>query len=339
MEMSRRIAWVDIVKFVCIICVMATHFSFNNHELRMIYYPFFLVLFYFCSGYCYRRKGSFKEHFVSKVKQLLIPWFVFSYGNIILSEIMSFKEHEGFLTELWKNALQVRGYGDRLWFLSSLFVAYLAFYFVEKRIKDSSSLKRCLIIFSILYVCRELYVFYYDGSVFFWGRPDLPWRLDYLPNMLLYMLFGYAFRHYYENSFDKYNSLRLRICLTLVYLVAINYSFSTDYVFTNVINIGFDYVKHLLGSIMVVAWCKTVKTNVYLSFVGQNTLTYFCIHNKFVTLFEVLMFAVVPGLESVLLNNVFLGAAGCIVGALIISVVLIIPTKVLIRFFPKLIGR
>lgn len=337
--MSKRIAWVDIVRYVCIICVMATHFSFNNHELRVIYYPFFLVLFYFCSGYCYRRKAGFKEHFVSKVKQLLIPWLVFSYGNILLSGIMSFKEHEGFATELWKNALQIRGYGDKLWFLSSLFVAYLAFYFVEKRINNKNALWKYLGLLSVLYACRELYVFYYDGSAFFWGRPDLPWRLDYLPNMLLYMLFGYAFRHYFEDSFDKYNTLVLRVLLTVIYLALINYSFSTDAVFTNILNICFDYVKHLLGSAVVIAWCKKIKINRYLSFVGQNTLTYFCIHNKFVTLLELVVFAVLPGLETLLINNVLAGALGCIIGSLFISVLLIIPTKLFIRFCPKLIGR
>lgn len=337
--MNKRIEWIDIVKYVCIICVMTTHFSFHNGIVRDIYNPFFLVLFFFCSGYCYRRKGSFKEHFINKVKQLFIPWFVFSNLNILLSAVLSFKEHSNVMVELLRNLLQIRGYGDILWFLSSLFIAYIAFYFVEKRMTDKKTTIKYLIIFSVLYFVRELYVVYYDGSIFFWNRPDFPWRLDYLPNMLLYMTFGYAFRLYYEKKLDRINTLWLRIIATVVYVILSKIFIETGSLPREIIYIAIDYLKHFLGSVVVIAWCKTFKSNRYISFVGQNTLSYFCIHNKAITFFEVIIFALFPKLESLLMNNLYLGAIGAVAGSLLMSVILIIPVKLLIRYCPKLIGK
>lgn len=337
--MNKRIEWIDIVKFVCMICVMATHFSFNNHELRTLYYPFFLVLFYFCAGYCYRRKSSFREHFISKVKQLLIPWLVFSNLNIILSAIISFKEHDNVVVEILRNMLQIRGYGDILWFLSSLFVAYLFFYFVERSIDDKKKANGYLLLFSVLYFVRELYVVYFDGSIFFWNRPDLPWRIDYIPNMLLYMLFGYYFKLYLEKQFDSINSVLFRIVGTVLYILIARVYIETRTFPREVAYIAIDYLKHIMGSLIVIAWCKKIKTNKYISFVGQNTLSYFCIHNKVITFVEVFLFTMMPSLKKILIENTFLGSIANIAGSLIISVILIIPTLFMIKFCPRLIGK
>lgn len=90
---------------------------------------FFLTAFFFTAGYVYKPKGSFKEFFHSKFRQLFVPWLVFSVFDILLSQVISFNAHESFLEELKWNFFQIRGQGDQIWFVAALFVAFIPFYF------------------------------------------------------------------------------------------------------------------------------------------------------------------------------------------------------------------
>lgn len=69
---------------------------------------------------------------IKKIKGLLVPWFIFSNLNIMLSMIMTFKGERNFLSEFAWNLLQIRGLGDGVWFVAALFVAFIPFYFFIK---------------------------------------------------------------------------------------------------------------------------------------------------------------------------------------------------------------
>ena len=133
MERTKRIEWVDIVKYVCIIMVMLSHLETRTDIWRAFYTPFFLSAFFFSAGYVYKPKSSFKDFLYKKFRQLFIPWLVFSVFDIVLSQIITFNEHDGLLEELKWNFLQIRGQGDQIWFVAALFVAFMPFYFFIKR--------------------------------------------------------------------------------------------------------------------------------------------------------------------------------------------------------------
>lgn len=129
MGQTKRIEWVDIVKYVCIIMVMLSHLETRTGIWSVFYTPFFLSAFFFVSGYVYKPKGSFKEFMYKKFRQLFVPWFVFSVFDVALSQIISFNAHESLLEELKWNFFQIRGQGDQIWFVAALFVAFIPFYF------------------------------------------------------------------------------------------------------------------------------------------------------------------------------------------------------------------
>lgn len=129
---TKRIKWVDIVKYICIIMVMLSHLETCTELWSVFYSPFFLAAFFFVSGYLYKAKDDFKGFLYKKFRQLFIPWLIFSVFDILLSQIISFNEHENFLTELKWNFLQIRGQGDGIWFVAALFVAFIPFYFFIK---------------------------------------------------------------------------------------------------------------------------------------------------------------------------------------------------------------
>ena len=77
----------------------------------------------------YKPKSSFKDFLYKKIRQLFVPWLVFSVFDIVLSQIITFNEHDSLLEELKWNFLQIGGQGDQIWFVAALFVAFIPFYF------------------------------------------------------------------------------------------------------------------------------------------------------------------------------------------------------------------
>lgn len=129
MGQTKRIEWVDVVKYVCIIMVMLSHLETRTEIWSAFYTPFFLTAFFFTAGYVYKPKGNFKSFLNKKIQQLFVPWLVFSVFDIALSQVISFNAHEGLMEELKWNFLQIRGQGDQIWFVAALFVAFIPFYF------------------------------------------------------------------------------------------------------------------------------------------------------------------------------------------------------------------
>ncbi len=59
MERTKRIEWVDIVKYVCIIMVMLSHLESRTDIWSAFYTPFFYLVFFFVAGYVYKPKKQF----------------------------------------------------------------------------------------------------------------------------------------------------------------------------------------------------------------------------------------------------------------------------------------
>lgn len=129
---GKRIEWVDLVKYFCIMMVMLSHLESRTDLWTTFYSPFFLTAFLFVSGYVYRPKRKFGSFLYKKFRQLFVPWLVFSVLNIVLAQIISFNEQGSLWDELKWNFLQIRGLGDEIWFVAALFVAFIPFYFIVK---------------------------------------------------------------------------------------------------------------------------------------------------------------------------------------------------------------
>lgn len=52
MERTKRIEWVDTVKYVCIIMVMLSHLESRTDIWSAFYTPFFFVCFFLCRRVC-----------------------------------------------------------------------------------------------------------------------------------------------------------------------------------------------------------------------------------------------------------------------------------------------
>ena len=79
MGQAKRIEWVDIVKYVCIIMVMLSHLETRTEIWSVFYSPFFLSAFFFTAGYVYKQRGDFKEFLHKKFGNYLYRgWYLVS---------------------------------------------------------------------------------------------------------------------------------------------------------------------------------------------------------------------------------------------------------------------
>lgn len=214
---GKRIEWVDIAKYICIMFVMLSHLESGSKQLDLFYSPFFLTVFFFLSGYVYKKTNTFKELLIKKIKTLLVPWFIFSNFNIILSMFISFKKDRNLVSEVLWNLLQIREQGDGLWFIAALFVAFIPFYFF---IKWDNPKKSCLVAL-LLSVLSTLYTCIFPKDILPWGSSALPWHTEYIFKAMLWMVLGYYFRLYAESILDKYNTIVNRIVLFIIYLISV----------------------------------------------------------------------------------------------------------------------
>ncbi len=338
---GKRIDWLDIAKYICIIFVMVHHLEGGSEALYIFYASFFLKAFFFAAGYVYRHTNDFKGFFIKKVKGLFVPWLIFSTFNILLSQVLSFNEHNDLLTEIGWNLLQIRNHGDGIWFVAALFVAFIPFYFLTQWSdkKDKNKGVAAIIISFFLSAGSIAYTNLMDPSLLPWNGTELPWHLEYIFQAMLFMVLGYYFRKRYEVTFDKYNTRINRICLAIVYLLLIYMPYVFQIEFPILIDVIYQYVREFTGVIFLVSICKVLKTNRYISYVGQNTLIYFALHGKVLSALQTAMEKMVPNVYAAVLGNAFSANVFVIILALVISVVLMIPTWIINKFFPFVLGR
>ena len=337
--MRKRIEWIDMVKFICMFCVMINHLDCHSQNLYNFYYPFYLAGFFFCSGYCYKPLESFKDLIKKKAKQLLLPWFIYSNLNILISSAISIKDHEGFLQEVLKNLLQIRTYGDRLWFLVALFVTFIPFYFLVKYMeKDEKNMNKGILIGIIIFIIKKMYSDYVPYSIFPWGINKLPWHIDYIGTSLVSMIIGYCFKKKYESIFDKYNNLFNRTLLSIVYISIMLLAYSINVRFNFAFFVLYELIGQTLGILMVVAWSKAIKSSKYISFVGSNTLLYFCLHNKVETVLEYLV-KKVDIIYSYSLSNEIASIVLSTIIVFITSIILVLPIDLINKYLPWTIGK
>lgn len=340
--MTKRLAWLDIAKYICIMAVMLEHLESTTDELGCFFSPFFVLCFFAVAGYTHRAGQPFGAFLMKKVKTLFVPWLIFSTFDIALSQLVSFSAHESFFTELGRNFLQIRGYGDQIWFVAALFIAFIPFWaFIEWYSRKSATPVRRAVFIAIalvLFIADNLYSKYTDGSHFPWGSSALPWHLEYIFQGMFYMFLGYCFREAWEARFDALPSAKTTALIFIVYSLIIYLPYFVDlpeavFAFSAV------YVTPIVGILMVFAASKLIPANKYMCYIGQNTLIYFALHGKVFSFVENMLARFAAPLYNAILGNVLLSNLFALAFTFILSLLLLIPAYIINRWFPFVLGR
>ncbi len=349
MSHGKRIEWVDVVKYVCIIMVMLSHLETQTDIWRAFYTPFFLTAFFFTAGYVYKPKGSFKEFLYSKFRQLFVPWLVFSVFDLLLSQVLSFNVHESLAVELKWNFLQIRGQGDQIWFVAALFIAFIPFYFFIKKYETISEKnnrgrysKKYLIAIAVAWLLSFISILYtrlVPAYALPWNSTALPWHIEYMFQAMFYMVLGYYFRHNFEGLLDRHNTSMTRIAAAILYVLIVFVPFFAKIEMSTVADIIYQYIASFIGIVTLIMIAKKVKSNKYINYVGQNTLIYFALHGKVYSVIQTVLKKAAAGFYTAILNNTVVSSVFCFALSLVLSVVLIVPAYIINRWLPFIVGR
>ena len=342
--MKKRIEWIDIAKYICILFVMMEHMECRFDELSVFHTTCTLELFFFLAGYTHKAGRDVKTFFIRKIKTLLVPWFVFTLVDIVLSEILTFNQTAGFLTEMKWNLLQIRGLNARMWFVAALFMAFVPFYFFVELFNRKPDTPKRRILFILLafalFLADVIYSHLMAEHPFSWGTSSLPWYLDYMFVAMFPMVLGYFFRGPAEERFDRMNTPLFRVGIMLLYLALIYYPYLSSFRVPNLLSeISARFFKPYLGIAAYISIFKVLRSNRFFLYAGQNTILYFALHGKFITLCQVILKRFAGGAYSAILASKPLSLVFAIVFAVFCSLVLLVPIYIINEYLPFLVGR
>jgi fucose 4-O-acetylase-like acetyltransferase len=188
---KTRVKWIDVTRGIAFLMVIYSHQKYCNEGLMYYFYPVFLTTFFFISGYLFKRNFSFRQLLEHRLRTLLLPFVIFGFVNILLSQLMSFNEHPSLKQDVLDFLVQIRGRNDGLWFIAALFVMNFPFYLMVKYAKNIKILTMISFIFFIL---STIYTYYLK-------LPALPWHIQFIGFGCFYMALGYLYKQYEKKIF------------------------------------------------------------------------------------------------------------------------------------------
>ena len=248
---------------------------------------------------------------------------MYSVVNILLSQILTFnpESHFGLFTDLYRNFLQ------------------MPFYFLIKRYEEEIktnpiAYKKYLLIGLSLFFIYQIYDNLMPPNIFPWKRSGLPWHLEYVPFAIFYMLSGYLYRNRFEKESDK----EYLWIVMIIYFVFVFISVFENNLYL-ILRIVINLFRNYLGIAFVVLLSKNINPSRIILFIGRNTLTYFGIHIKALVLWEKIIYTFFPLLLSDIYNDRIKSAIYSLAVCYVFCFILIIPTKIIDKYFPFMMGR
>lgn len=338
----KRIVWVDTAKYICIMAVMLEHLESTTDELKCFFSPFFVLAFFAAAGYTHRSGQAFKSFFVKKIRTLFVPWLIFSVFDIALSQLVSFSAHDSFFKELGRNFLQVRGWGDQIWFVAALFMAFLPFYFFieqyESRVHSDRRAALFLLFSLLLFIVDIVYSNLMNPNLLPWGTTALPWHIEYIFQAMFYMTLGYFFRERWESSFDHLNTPLFRFGLFALYALIIYLPYFIA-VPESLFSIFAVFITPIIGIFLLFSVSKSLPETRYTMYVGKNTLIYFALHGKVFGFVEGILSRFAPTFYAGVMENMLTSNIFALVFTFLLSLALLIPAYIINRWFPFVVGR
>lgn len=180
----KRIAWVDVLKFLGIAAIYFWHLGEGIGVSFQIILRYHVPLFFFLSGATesMQKETCFSTFFKRKVRTLLIPYFLFALLSMVL--VILYERAGWPLIFLMVKQIAVGGLRNRifaysLWFLTCLFFCTMVFGGLRKLLKKRGLL---LLAGGVIYVITARFLPY---------KPELYPLLPYNADAALYYLFYY----------------------------------------------------------------------------------------------------------------------------------------------------
>lgn len=264
-----RIDWLDSLKGFGILLVILGHTQFPYKDYL---YWFHMPLFFILSGYTLHLTYPCKVFVIKKINSFIIPYFIF---GILLIFMTYFADPKMMLLEFLKlfyGGIKNGGTLGTLWFLPTLCLAELILYILNKK----SLLKKYVIIL-------VLTLLFLTAFISLKVTTQLPFNLNIIPLVVIYLLFGSCFKIIYELNFRLKEIVCL--CVLLISLVlASKYHFQMDLKYDKITNLYLAVVLPICVTVILMLGFQRIRfleMNPILIYLGKNSLIIMLIHNYF----------------------------------------------------------
>ena len=295
MESKRNLS-LDIAKGICLFLVVVSHGCgipiFGN-----IIFASYVSAFYVISGYTSKDYMN-KSEIIKRFKRLIIPYFIYNlvlmiiYGiySLIIGNYSIEYMIKGILGILYSryaiyplggnsNVFLFKFFNSPTWFLTSMFITTLLYYFTVKLFKN----KKYYAIFGYLiisYILNKLNIL-------------LPWSLDTCFFTTSLMLFGNCMKKYqiFDKKFDiKYSISLIIILLSYLLFFRLNGDINLSVrIYGKSILLCF--IIGVLGTVIFVSIAKIVnllKIKEFFNEINKNTTFILCMHFSIMSITEIL---------------------------------------------------
>lgn len=268
---EERLEYIDIIKGVTIYFMVLGHsYSEGNGEYIMRWiYSFHMPLFFITTGVLYgmRNKTSMTFDLKKKVRTLLFPYLF--WGTIYQIFLASLKIMGGapIKETLYQNLVNVITItGSSMWFLPTMFGAFLVFF-----------LLRCFIINNKVLITGSTLIMLL-GII----NASASNEFSIIVARILVGAGFISIGYFLEKMYNKEISMWLLIIFTIVHIFI---SMIVEPVSMVSLTIGNPIIYILmssLGTFVVYEWCKKIKVDskvgLLLSLWGRNSLKILCLH-------------------------------------------------------------
>ena len=279
---KERFHYIDVAKGLLIVLVVYSHvygvmhtnginntFANTIHQSCNAFLPFFMPAFFVITGFCSNFKKNFFQFIFQSLKTIILP-------GITLSLLLNMKSIncESFFS-MGKDVLL---YGGNYWFLSSLFLAKLLYWFVIN--KTENAITQFSVI-TLLFVSGLISNFIYSGREIWW----------FIHALLLIPFLWVGCMLKKKNvsiSGMKITAAYFTVLGTTVFLshigvLRIDYFYHVPAITLALININATMIISLivlsiLGSLLTIEISKLISSNKFLEYLGKNSLVVYCIH-------------------------------------------------------------
>lgn len=199
--MKKHYAWVDVAKGIGIVFIVLGHAA-NTGNLKDWLFSFHIPMLLMLSGIVFSTRDSFIEFTKTRLKRIVIPYFVFSFISIMISRIIGILRpsitdsmNTDLITNIgvmmWGNSKpDCMKYNSPLWYLPCLFIVLVLSYGIEtiidrfQKVNGGYALRACIIGLCVLYTLVL--------SPYLDHNPVLPWHIETSVNLLAFFQVGCA---------------------------------------------------------------------------------------------------------------------------------------------------
>lgn len=273
--MNSRLEYVDIAKGMGLVLVVCSHS--DALDLMWLMMDMCIPIFFFCSGYTFKMKGTLEDSMKKKARKLLVPYvffnlmMFFAFCHFSLRELIGiiYSRYSLYPLDVTPNIKFFTSGNYPMWYLTSMVVSYLLFYLLVYYEKY----KHLLILLYAIWV------------VAFMKCPILlPWSIDTAPLTALLIYVGMKVRQHNLITINIYQVM----FLLMIYL---GLRFVGGDLNISVREYGSSVAIYFLLAVIapfVVLWGSrflenTIVGNIFMV-LGKHSLTIFCVEIAFIVL-------------------------------------------------------